>query len=56
MDEKKLEQIQNLEDGQLEGVSGGACARVPEPDADDEARIAADEELDQGIPPLPPIW
>lgn len=56
MDEKKLEQIQKLEDEQLEGVNGGAGRRAPEPEVDDEARIADDEELDQGVPPLPPIW
>lgn len=43
MDEKKLDQAQNLEDEQLEDVSGGglrlsACSRMTSADADDETR------------------
>ena len=68
MDEKKLEQVQTLDDGQLEGVSGGArmqsikmspdaraCAQSIKMPVEARACCADDEDLDEGIPPLPPI-
>lgn len=53
MDEKKLEQVENLEDEQLEGINGGA--RLPMDNARAVRIDTDDEELDGGIPHLPPV-
>lgn len=73
MDEKKLDQVQNLEDEQLENVSGGSrilaanSAEAANDESDDKGFIPrpffpyayaandSDEELDGGIPHLPPV-
>lgn len=47
MDEKKLEQVQDLEDQQLDDVNGGSRTLKACDGANDEARVLTDdEELD----------
>lgn len=56
MDEKKLGQVESLEDQQLEDVSGGSFRLSREQTDADEARVLSDdEELDGKIPHLPVV-